>query len=415
MLLLAQARASPDPGSLNTTTLFETSTDAPSGHGSRSLSTEDHSIMNLMTLIRLVALLAIAWVLVALGAGILGVGADSAGPPTYFSWSSSPQDAVAVIDPDDLSREEYRLVDRTTGRIEPLLVPPDEKWGLLSVSPWRDQEGELEAAGRWVSRVDGSEKPAFCGVGLFRLSDGAVLDRISLDVLPTGRPCWVPNRPRELLFPAGDGRLHRCHLGGGRGDGTVNGFQESRGHNRRSARAIRPVTWHCQRPGAGEAYLADPEWSSDPRLHRYVIVALRRQRLERGKKEYEPSKIWWLQMSAQADGILAAGRLTVPGSSLAADDSPSERFPSVSAGSEGGLTLVYLARLPQSSSWQLCRTALEFDPKTGAPKLALEPAAAEVLGAGLAPSPVIPLTDGRSVYASAAAGQIVKYPEPASR
>ena len=103
--------------------------------------------MNLMTLIRLVALLAIAWVLLSLGAGMLGVGAHSPGPRAYFLWNSSPHDAVAVAHPEDRSKEEYHLVDRTTGRTEPLAVPRDQKWGLLSVSPWRDQEGKLEAAG----------------------------------------------------------------------------------------------------------------------------------------------------------------------------------------------------------------------------------------------------------------------------
>jgi len=370
--------------------------------------------MNLMTLTRLVALLAIAWVVVAMGAGILGVGAHSAGSPTYFLWNSSPHDAVAVAHPEDRSKEEYHLVDRTTGRTQPLAVPPDQKWGLLSVSPWRDQEGNLEAAGRWVSRFDGSEKPTFCGLGLFRISDGTVLDRVKLDVLPTGRPCWIPDRPREFLFPAGDGQLHRCHLAGDRGDGAVRHPQDKRGRNLGSARALHPVTWRCQPPGAGKTFLADPEWSSDPRLRRFVIVALSHQQVEDGKRAYAPFEIWWLQMSEEADAILAAGRLTGRGLSSAADDSVIERFPSVSVGSERRLTLIYLTREPGTSSWRLCRSPLELDQKTGKPTLAPNPAGAEVLGDGLAPSPVIPLTDGRSVYASAAIGQIFKYPRPAS-
>ncbi len=79
--------------------------------------------------------------------------------------------------------------------------------------PLRGQGGELEAAGRWVNRGDDG---AFCGWGLFRLSDGAVLSRVAVEVLPSGRPCWVPGHPRTIVFPAGDGRLHRCQLRRGR-------------------------------------------------------------------------------------------------------------------------------------------------------------------------------------------------------
>ncbi len=371
--------------------------------------------MNLMTLIRLVALLAIAWVLVAMGAGILGVGAHSASSPTYFSWNAAAHDAALVAHPEDRSKEEYHLVDRTTGRTEPLVVPAAEKWGLLSVSPWRDQDGKLEAAGRWVSRVGESEKMAFCGMGLFRVSDGTVLGRVNLEVLPTGRPCWVPGRPREFLFPAGDGQLHRCRLNGDGDDGTPPNQKDRRAGSWKRAGELDPVAWRCERPGPGETYLADPEWSPDPRLRPFVIVSLRRQEEVGGKRVYAPSTIWWLQMSEDADAIVAAGRLTASGSRSAALVPLVERFPSVSVGSDGRLTLVYLTRGPGASSWRLCQSALELDPKTGKPALAPDRALAEVLGEGLAPAHVIPSTDGRSVYASAAAGQILKYPRPAAR
>jgi hypothetical protein len=371
--------------------------------------------MNLMTLIRLVALLAVAWVLLAMGAGMLGVGARSTGSPAFFFLKSLSHDAVAIPHPEDRSKEEYRLVDRTTGRIEPLSVPPDQKWGLLSVSPWRDQEGNLEAAGRWVNRLDGSEQPAFCGVGLFRISDGTVLDLVKLDILPTGRPCFIPGRPREFLFPAGDGRLHRCRLGGDRPQKTQLDPRENGRRLVRSARSLQPIEWRCTPPGPGETVLADPVWPTDGALSRFVIVSLRRQTIEGARKAYEQSKIWWLEMSEEADAIVAAGRLTLAGSSRKPDDLLVEGYPSVSAGSGGQLTLNYLARRTDTVSWQLCRAILEIDQKTGKPVLAPNSPAAEILGEGLAPSPVVPLEDGRSVYASAGAGQIVKYPLTGSR
>ena len=65
-----------------------------------------------------------------------------------------------------------------------------------------------------MSRGVGDEG-AFCGMGSFRLSDGAVISRVPMEVLPTGHPCWVPGQSRTILFPAGDGRLYRCRLPAG--------------------------------------------------------------------------------------------------------------------------------------------------------------------------------------------------------
>jgi hypothetical protein len=371
--------------------------------------------MNLMTLIRLVALLAIAWVVLAMAAGFAGVGANRARSSTFFLLSSTPHDAVAVPHPEDRSREEFRLVDPTTGRVEPIDVPANEKWGLLSVSPWHAEEGKLEAAGRWVNRVDDSGNPTIYGLGLFRIPDGTVLDRVNLDVLPTGRPCWVPGRPREFLFPAGDGQLHHCRLGRDRDRDAPGAASLGRVRNFRNSSSLRPVTWMCKRPGVAGTFLTDPSWSRDPRLRRFLLVSMREQEVKGGIRAYAPSKIWWLEMNEDADAIVAAGQLTGPRPEPVCEDPTLERFPSVSTGPGGQLRLVYLAKARLASSWQLCRSVLTLDPKTGKPTLAATAAGAEVLGEGLAPSPVVPSADGQSVYAPAAAGQLFKYPKPPAR
>jgi len=153
--------------------------------------------MNLMTLIRLPVLIAIGWTVVAMSAGVLGVGAGATASPTYFIPRPSFHDAVSSARAAHPGCEEFHLVDRTTGRIDPFPVPADDRWELFSVSPWRDREGNLEAVGRWIVRRSDARGQASCGLGLFRLTDGVVKSRIALDVLPTGRPCWVPGRPRE--------------------------------------------------------------------------------------------------------------------------------------------------------------------------------------------------------------------------
>src|SRR5262249_55721944 len=166
--------------------------------------------------------------------------------------------------------DEYRLVDRSTGRTERLPLPDDERWGCVSVSPWRDQDGNLEAVGRW-NRLDPREGQAFCGLGLFRLSNPAVVDRIELDVLPTGTPCWIPDRPGDFLFPAGDGQLYRCHIAR-----AVDVDDESRTRPRGHAGSGRvkrplPVVWRCAKPGSAGTFLSDPVWPCEKELRQFVF------------------------------------------------------------------------------------------------------------------------------------------------
>src|SRR5262249_35265262 len=130
---------------------------------------------------------------------------------TFYLAKPALHDAIAVSRSGMPGLEEYRLVDRSTGRSEPLPLPGEQRWACLSVAPWRDQAGNLEAVGRW-SRIDSSNGHSFCGLGLFSLASKSVVRRIELDVLPTGKPCWIPDRPGAFLFPAGDGQLYRCRL-----------------------------------------------------------------------------------------------------------------------------------------------------------------------------------------------------------
>ena len=167
--------------------------------------------MNLMNVVRLCAAMALAWTLLALGIGVMRKSTPTPTDASFFLPQPALHDAVAISKAGMPGREEYRLINRSTGRAEPFPLPDDESWSCVSVSPWRDPEGNLEAVGRW-NRVNSEDHQAFCGLGLFRVSKPTVVHRIDLDVLPTGRPCWIPDRPGDFLFPVGDGRLYRCHL-----------------------------------------------------------------------------------------------------------------------------------------------------------------------------------------------------------
>ena len=205
--------------------------------------------MNLMTLVRLVVLLVLGWIVVALGVGVLGVGTNETAGATFYIPTPSLVDTFTLGRLDHPSSVQHRLIDRSTGRVEPLSLPEDKAWSLLSVSPWRDQQGLSTAVGRWISRQEGQE--AFCGLGLLKLPGGTLANCLSLEVLPTGKPCWVPGQTDEILFPAGDGQLYRCNIGGNaKDDGNDGSHGTSRGDGGNVV-APRVVTWDNKPPGSG--------------------------------------------------------------------------------------------------------------------------------------------------------------------
>ncbi len=310
--------------------------------------------------------------------------------------------------PSPFGPEQYRLVDRTTGKFEPLPVPESERWGLLAVSPWRDSEGNLEAVGRWVTRPDAKGNGEFCGVGIFRLSDATVKERISMDKLPTGRPCWVPGQPGDFLFPVGDGLLYRWRASGGIGSaaGATPGERGSRTAD--GTPELRAVKWECTPPGAGLPILDDPVWSSEPALKRFVLVALSLQKSVGTKKVHAPYKLWWLEMNAHGDAIVAAGPLTGPADAESQTGPMTERLPNLAATGDR-IGLVYLRREPGRLGWNLCAGRLEIDPATGRPQIDATTLPPRVLAQGLAFSPLLFSPDGQTVYAAHPSREIVGY------
>src|SRR5262245_30026059 len=104
--------------------------------------------MSLMTLVRSLVLLMIGWTLTALGIGALSEAVPSGGSPTYYV----PQPALHdVLSARWAGAQEHHLVDLATGRSTSIRLPAGEEWSLLSIAPWRDSGGGLEAVGRWVS------------------------------------------------------------------------------------------------------------------------------------------------------------------------------------------------------------------------------------------------------------------------
>ena len=120
---------------------------APLGGGCHSCrdDDEDETLMNLMNMVRLFGFVLIGWTFLAWRRSLPEQSSAGRGdslllarpPASRGGWGSRSQ--LACV-------EEYRLVDRSTGR-RALVAAPDATWGFVTVSPWRDQDGNLEAVG----------------------------------------------------------------------------------------------------------------------------------------------------------------------------------------------------------------------------------------------------------------------------
>ncbi len=365
--------------------------------------------MNLMTFVRLLVLLVFGWTALALGAGALGVGAPDSSGSTFFVARPSLHDTLALGGPDGRGDVEYRLLDQTTGQIKALALPDQEEWSMLSVSPWRDKDGNLEAAGRWVCRRDGEEE--FCGIGCLTLPELTVRNRVTLDVLPTGKLCWVNDRPGDVLFPAGDGQLYRCHIAGQGRENTRDSSRSDPGKNEGTVLKARPVAWEMEMPGSAVAFLNDPAVSSKPLLGHLVFVSMSIKGFHEGRRVILPSKLWWLVMNDAGDKIVNAGRLTEPGPEEAGNDPISERLPIVVTGASGDTSLLYLTRTGGQNLCQLRSAKLDIDAETALPRMR-SGAGSKVLAEAVTPSPLVVSGNGKYVFVTDGSGQIAKHSIP---
>jgi hypothetical protein len=361
--------------------------------------------MNLMNLVRSIGFLAIGWTVLALGVGALGVWSPSPPAVNYFVPKPSLQQVV-TINPAKTGGEQIRLVDQVTGRSEAIRLPSDKVWALLTVLPWRDRDGNLEVVGRWARHLDSFGEQAYSGLGRFRLSDATELSLVSLDTVPTGRPCVLPVGPGEILFPSGDGRLYRCNLSeNSHGDAGLN-IRSEQVEEAAITSSARPIGWHCERPGAGEIYMNDPVWSPEPRVREYVFVSLSTQTRNGTKVLQKRNKLWWLKMNHGYDEIQAAGPLYRPVAMNPATESVEERFPAVAVDALGRLSLYYMTRGHREKAWRLCSARLELDPRTGGPHGIPSETAAGAIADGLAAEPPLISADGKRVFAMATTGEL---------
>ena len=214
-----------------------------------------------------------------------------------------------------------------------------------------------------------------------------MLNRVALDQVPMGAPCWVPGLSPRILFVSGDGKPYRYEFK--EADGGL--FEEDE-----EARP-RPLTWRGTPPGRGNIFFLDLIWPTAPELKGRLIATLYIQGQRDGMEEFLGPQLWWIALGADGMTIERAGRLIVPDLDRHGDDPDrEERFPRVTPTPEGGLALAYLTRSSHRSSWLLNVAPIEIDPASGEPTV--QPGRVRCLAEGCAPASPTFSIDGRWIY-----------------
>jgi hypothetical protein len=234
-----------------------------------------------------------------------------------------------------------------------------------------------------------SDLPRDFGLARLSLPEGKLLDRIPLEQIPIGEPCWVPGGTPRILFPSGDGQIYRYDLSD---PGSPLGGARQPNQTQR-------VEWGIAPPGQGPVYFRDLTWPLTEGLGGRLIASL--CYLETGKERpaLTGPELWWLQLSPDQTVIEAAGRLSDPDArdvSGRDDGDVEERLPNVAATAHGDLALVYLSRPAGQQEWDLNTASIAIDPASGVP--AIRPGTSRRVGGGFVCSTPTFSVDGRWIY-----------------
>jgi hypothetical protein len=301
-------------------------------------------MFGLNSLVRLVAITALAAFLVAFGL------ARAFPKPETYRFPAPPRYAGVNRAVLDVTQNGSFLLDTETGVLSPFKTPAGLEVQFLSFSPWRDDRGEFELVGRVMNRSGTDLDKQFEGAGLvrFKLGDESWLREVPAEKAVTGRLCWLPGSASRVLFAAGDGRLYVQELSDDDGDTPA-----------------RPVVWNPPVPGEGDMTLCDPVCPPVPALGGRLIVSLSHGLTDRGKFRMSPSRLWWLKLDEEGRAVTAAGPL-----SASVEDPGSvevERLPELIATPDGSVALACLVRSGENGNWRLRLATITFDPVDGTP------------------------------------------------
>jgi hypothetical protein len=276
-----------------------------------------------------------------------------------------------------------------SGRISALKLPDEDELDVASCSPWLDEDGKAQVVGRWERHTGDGVTSVGDAFGLVRCTfpDGEVLNRVPLEVMPVGPPCWYPGTRARVLFPAGDGNLYRLAFEPDRSRG------EAAGPDGGSDPRPLPLEWHGRPPAGGEPFLADPCWPDDPRF-RHCLLATARVPSTGAAAGCRAERVWWLTLNDAGTAIESAGPLFSPESLARGLE---QRCPSVTSLPGGGLALAYLEQRRREAGWRLRMVRLDFDPARGVPAAAR--AEVRTLADDCLPTPPAFSADGRMLGA----------------
>jgi hypothetical protein len=328
------------------------------------------------------------WVAIAIGGIAVGLGRQ-APRPLPIQQSATPR--YQGVNGRVFARQQFqpRFIDRQTGRMFQVEFPVEDVLDYAACSPWRDEHGQFQVVSRWMKRTKDGLLPQEFGLARFTLPEGRLTDRVELDVVPVGDPCWVPGSASRILFVGGDGVPYHYSF-----DATSDG---AAGEDPSQAKPRR-VSWRTAMPGIGVVAFRDIIWPSEPALGGRLIASIWYLDRFQGQTRFVGSQLWWIQLSGDATAITAAGRLTPADSDVPTEAiDEEERLPQVTRTAEGGLALAYLHRSAGQASWELRVAPIAIDPDTGSPLVRRQEYRSLTEGC-VATAPVFSL-DGRWLYA----------------
>jgi len=314
-----------------------------------------------------------------------------------------------TLSPDPWLRYEHEkgfyLIDRVSGSSNLVPLPDEDQWGLLSVSPWSDAEGNRDVVGHCHSLDAPLDGHPFWGLARLSLPEGRVIERVKLDLLPSGRPCWLPDRPGEILFAAGDGQFYRYSFGA---DEEAGGAANRDSRVGSPSSGVRQVVWRCPRPGKGSVLVADPVWPIHPRFRNLMFATLSFSNRPGDKTMKVPFKPWWFLMSEDGAAIEAAGPLRPQGSPSRLDGESAKHFPNIAVAADGTISMIYLSKPQGARYMRLEGTTIEIDPASGVPRI-LEERPPRVLAEECASVPPVFSADGKAAFViSAKSGRVIQ-------
>lgn len=278
------------------------------------------------------------------------------------------------------------LVHRGEGRRRLLEVPGGDRWEYMTTSPTVAEDGSMEAVGRFASAVGdaGSNPEGLVGLVRVRLPQGEVLERMDLQVMPTGRPAWDPLDAGHVVFPGASGGLYSYR------------FTPGASADESPASAVEAVEWRCERPGGTKAFIIDPVWPRHRDFRKYLLVSMTPVRRAGDLGPAPPILPWWIELDDAGEAIVAAGPLVAPGDPAASEVTGRLRQPTVIE-HDGAVRLYYARRGESLNEIRICAAELELDPATGRPRI--RPGTAGPVGdLPIGFGPMVPSLDGRTAF-----------------